>query len=129
MAAAGTRLLRRTRRQRSAAGYRGGLDRSLPTVNGWAMRRKLLPTLRSLANAILGKTGKRDRLDTATRMATEADFSDKGEPSAPEREPAPHIDPIDELMGTVGEPEPRSGPRQAKARTLPDRRRRYRSSR
>jgi hypothetical protein len=37
------------------------------------MRRKLLPTLRSLANAILGKTGKPDRLDTATRMATDAD--------------------------------------------------------
>ena len=29
----------------------------------------LLSTLRSLANAILGKTGKPDRVDTATRMA------------------------------------------------------------
>jgi hypothetical protein len=38
------------------------------------MRPILLSTLRSLANAILGKTGKRDRFDTATRMAMDADF-------------------------------------------------------
>ncbi len=53
--------------------------------------------LRSLANAILGKTGKPDRLDTATRMAMDADFSDRGEPTTPPREPQRKIDPIAEL--------------------------------
>ena len=44
--------------------------------------------LRSLADAILGKVpGKPDRLDTATRMALDADFSDRGEPMQPAREP------------------------------------------
>jgi len=36
-------------------------------------------TLGSLSNAILGKTGKPDRLDTATRMAMDAGFSARGE--------------------------------------------------
>ena len=37
--------------------------------------------LRSLVNAILGKVpGKTSRLDTATRMAMDADFSDRREP-------------------------------------------------
>jgi hypothetical protein len=89
------------------------------------MRRKLLPTLRSLANAILGKTGKPDRLDTATRMATDADFSDRGEPARPEPEPARNVDPIDELMRIVGEQEP-GQPRRARVDALPDRRRRGR---
>jgi hypothetical protein len=53
----------------------------------------MLSTLRSLANAILGKTGNPDRLDTAMRMAMDADFSDRGERSTSEREPAPNIDP------------------------------------
>ena len=44
-----------------------------------------LSTLRSLANAILGKTGKPDRLDTATRMAMDVDFSDKDERPLPNR--------------------------------------------
>ena len=36
--------------------------------------------LRSLVNAILGKVpGKASRLDTATRMAMDADFSDRRE--------------------------------------------------
>ena len=44
----------------------------------WA---KLMRTwLRSLVNAILGKVpGKTSRLDTATRMAMDADFSDRRE--------------------------------------------------
>ena len=46
---------------------------------------KLLSTLRSFANAFLGKTGKPDPVDTATRMAKYADFSGKGEPSTPKR--------------------------------------------
>ena len=38
----------------------------------------MLSTLRSLVNAILGKVpGKPDRLDTATRMAMDADFTAK----------------------------------------------------
>ena len=35
----------------------------------------MLSTLRALANAFLGKTGKPGHLDTATRMAMDADFS------------------------------------------------------
>jgi hypothetical protein len=53
--------------------------------------------LHLLANAILAKTGKTDRLDTATRMAMDADFSDRGEPATPSREPRPNLDPLDEL--------------------------------
>ena len=41
--------------------------------------------LRSLVNAIVGKVpGKTGRLNTATRMATDADFSDRREPRLPE---------------------------------------------
>jgi hypothetical protein len=41
--------------------------------------------LRSLVNAIVGKVpGKNSRLDTATRMAMDADFSDRREPTLPE---------------------------------------------
>lgn len=86
---------------------------------------KLLSTLRSLANAILGKTGKPDRLDTATRMAVEADFRGRGEPSTPEREPTQTVDPIDELMRIIGSQEP--PPRPAKA--VPDRRQRSKGRR
>ena len=55
-----------------------------------AMRPKVLSTLRSLVNAILGKVpGKPDSVDTATRMAMHADFSGKGERATPEREAPP----------------------------------------
>jgi hypothetical protein len=47
----------------------------------------MLSFLHSLAHAILGKTGKPDRLDMATRMAMDADFSDRGEPIQAAREP------------------------------------------
>jgi len=70
------------------------------------MRTKLLSTLRSLANAILGKTGKPDRPDAATRMAQDADFSDRGESPTPEPEPAQKVDQIDELIKIVGEQQP-----------------------
>jgi hypothetical protein len=40
----------------------------------------MLAFLRSLANVILGEAGKSDRLDTAIRMAMEADFSDRRRP-------------------------------------------------
>ena len=89
-----------------------------------AMRPKVLSTIRALVNAILGKTDKPDRLDTATRMAMDADFSDRGEPSAPERELVPHIDPVDELMQIVGEQETGPPPRRGKAPTYSNRLRR-----
>ena len=90
---------------------------------------KLLSTLRSLANAILGKTGKPNRFDTATRMATDA-RSGSGKPSAPERESAEKVDPIDELMRIVGEQETDAPtPRRTKATTLSDYRRRPRDRR
>ena len=46
------------------------------------MRPKVLSTLSSLANAFLGRTGKLDCVDTATRMAMDADFSSRGKASA-----------------------------------------------
>ena len=58
------------------------------------------PWLRSLTNAILGKVpGKLDRLDTATRMAMDADFSDRGDYRRARiiREPMPDVDPLEEL--------------------------------
>ena len=59
--------------------------------------------LRLLANAILGKTGKPDRVDTATRMALDAGFSDRGEPDAPREAQEAPVDPIDELKRIIGE--------------------------
>ena len=70
--------------------------------------------LRSFANSILGRTGKPSRLDVATRMAMEADFNDRGEPSTQERAPMLKMDQIDELIRVLGEqgiePEPPRGP-------------------
>ncbi len=44
--------------------------------------------LRSVVNAFLGKVpGKTSRLDTATRMALDADFSDRREPLTRPPEP------------------------------------------
>ncbi len=70
----------------------------------------MLSTLRSLVNAILGKVpGKPDRLDTATRMAMDADFTakpkaePKGKSQRDERE-APKVDPIEELRRIVDSP-------------------------
>ncbi len=58
-----------------------------------------LAWLRSMADAILGRVrGKPDRLDTATRMATDADFSDRNKPARQRRSrPADDVDPIEEL--------------------------------
>ena len=54
--------------------------------------------LRSLADAIPGKVpGKPDRLDTATRMATDADFSRSGKGATPAREPVRKVDQLAEL--------------------------------
>ena len=64
---------------------------------------KLLSTLRSIANAILGKTGKADGSDTATPVELDADFRGRDEPSTLEREPAQKVDPIDELKRIIGE--------------------------
>jgi hypothetical protein len=79
--------------------------------------------LRSLVNAILGKVpGKTSRLDTATRMAMDADFGDRHE-SMPhglcrwhERDDrhlvkptgsSAHIDPFEELIRVVNEAQER----------------------
>jgi hypothetical protein len=89
------------------------------------MMLKLLSTLRSLANAILGKTGKPDRVDTATRMAMDADFSSRGKPSVPERESAEKVDQIDELKRIIGEQDTEPPTlRRTKATSLSDHRRR-----
>jgi hypothetical protein len=81
---------------------------------------KLMPTwLRSLVNAFLGKVpGKTSRLDTATRMAMDADFSDRQESmphglrSRRERDDghlvkptgsSADLDPVEELIRVVSE--------------------------
>jgi len=49
--------------------------------------------LRSFVDAFLGKVpGKTSRLDTATRMTMDADFSDRREPSTWPREPIREAD-------------------------------------
>jgi hypothetical protein len=74
----------------------------------------MLTSLRSLIDAALGKVpGKPDRLDTATRMAQDADFTGRGEPAIPHREsqrkrtrtrkPQREIDTLDELERILGE--------------------------
>ena len=82
-----------------------------------------LACLRSITDAVLGKTGKPDRIDTATRMAMDADFSRKGEPPTPEREPAQKVDQIAELMRIVREQDKEPSPRRPEVPTLPRRRR------
>ncbi len=59
----------------------------------------MLAWLRSMAYAILGRVpGKPGRLDTATRMATDADFSDRNKSARQHRSrPADDVDPIEEL--------------------------------
>ena len=78
--------------------------------------------LRALADAIRGKTRKPDRLDTASRMATEADFSEQRDPAKSAPDPVPKVDPIDELLRIINEPAPPA--RRAKASTISIRRRR-----
>jgi hypothetical protein len=71
-----------------------------------------LPRLRAMLNAIWGKVpGKPDRLDTATRMARDADFTDAPEPEARK------IDPIEELRRAVNR---RSGSHLVRRRTAPE---------
>jgi hypothetical protein len=51
--------------------------------------------LRSIVDAFLGKVpGKTSRLDTATRMAMDADFSGRREPSTRPREPIRKVDSV-----------------------------------
>ena len=86
----------------------------------------MLSKLRAITNAMLGKIpGRRGRLDTATRMAMDADFSDREEPASQKSEPAQKIDPIDELMRIVGAAETDSAHR-ANVRRFADRLRRPR---
>ena len=72
---------------------------------------------RDVALAVARKTGKRIGLDTATRMAMEADFSRSSKPLALEPERA-KVDPIDELKRIIGEgdTEPRTSRRCPKGR-------------
>jgi hypothetical protein len=79
--------------------------------------------LRSVVNAILGKVpGKSSRLDTATRMAMDADFSDRREPTPQgelqgrERDdghfvkragPLADVDPLEALIRIVNEAQDR----------------------
>jgi hypothetical protein len=80
-------------------------DYAARRAEGNALRLNPVGRLRSLAYAILGKVpGKRDRLDTATRMAREADFSDRGEAATPPREPQR------KSTRPPGEPQPKIGP-------------------
>ena len=58
---------------------------------------------RRIALAVAGKTGKSVGLDTATRMAIDADFSVLDDGTAPRTEPQQDIDPLDELMRIVSE--------------------------
>ena len=88
-----------------------------------APARLALAWLRSITDAVLGKTGKPDHVDTATRMAMDADFSRKDQPPTPEREPAQKVDQIAELMRIVGAAEPDS-PHRADERKFADRLRR-----
>jgi hypothetical protein len=56
------------------------------------------PWLRVLIDAFLGKVpDKTGRDDTATRMARDADFHDRGEPSTRAREPMRKADLVAEL--------------------------------
>jgi hypothetical protein len=65
----------------------------------------MLAWLRSLTDAILGKVpGKPDRLDSATRMARDADFSGRGEHPTLDCEPPPDVDSIEELMRIAANP-------------------------
>ena len=59
--------------------------------------------LRSLVNAVQGKVpGKTNRLDAATRMARDADFSDRRKPTRPAREPLRKSDMMAELQHIPG---------------------------
>ena len=80
--------------------------------------------LRALADAILGKTRKPDRLDTATRMAMQADFSEQRDPAKSAPDPVPKVDPIDELLRIINEPGKRPAAAPGQASTISIRRRR-----
>jgi hypothetical protein len=56
-----------------------------------------------VALAVARKTGRPVGLDTATRMAMDANFSAREDGTAPEHEPYEETDPLDELMRIVSE--------------------------
>jgi hypothetical protein len=93
-------------------------------ARGSGRGRKMVSWLRALADAIFGKTRKPDRLDTATRMAMEADFSEQRDPTKSAPDPMPKVDPIDELLRIINEPGNDPPPRRAKVSTISIRRRR-----
>src|SRR5208337_2117557 len=59
---------------------------------------------RDVAMAVARIARKRAGFDTATRMAIEADFSDRHESAGPELEPR-KVDPIEELKRLIGDAE------------------------
>ena len=63
----------------------------------------------ALALAIAKRTGRRIGLDTATRMAADADMTATPDVAAPSRPAAPlhEIDPLAELAATIARGEPR----------------------
>ena len=84
-----------------------------------------------VARAVGRMTGKRVGLDAATRMAMDADFNERGEPSTQERAPMLKMDQIDELIRILGEqgiePEPPRG--RSDVLSFPNRRRRSKGRR
>jgi len=74
-------------------------------------------TLRSLANLILGRTRKPGRVDTATRMAMDADFSAKGRTDSAPAPQEPPVDPLAELVRLINEdPKPEAPKAASRAR-------------
>ncbi len=71
---------------------------------------------RDVAMAVARIARKRAGFDTATRMAIEADFSDRHESAGPELEPR-KVDPIEELKRLIGDAETDSAHR-AKVRNF-----------
>ena len=74
----------------------------------------MFSTLRSLANLILGRTRKPGRVDTATRMAMDADFSAKGRTDSAPAPQEPPVDPLAELVRLINE-DPKPKPEAPKA--------------
>jgi hypothetical protein len=84
----------------------------------------MLTWLRSLAKAFLGRTGKLGRLDTATRMAMDVDFSGRGRTAVAKADPQePPVDPLAELVRIINEQEPKPEPPRPKAPMFQRRRR------
>ncbi len=82
----------------------------------------MLVWLRSLTASIFGRTGRPDRVDTATRMAIDAELGDRRAPQTRGRAQVADVDPIDELMRIVEEADG-PAPRKAHLSMISSRRR------